>query len=84
MCNYEVARYSPDELEPSVIRRQVLVPVPPEEVWEALVDADRSEAWMDGRLALSDLAPGAPLEFRATDGSRWEGAVSIVRPGRYL
>ncbi|MBV9659985.1 MAG: SRPBCC domain-containing protein [Acidimicrobiales bacterium] len=69
-----------------MIRRQVVVPAPPEAVWEALVDADRSEAWMGGRLILSELAPGAPLEFRPGDGSGpvRDGSVDTVRPGRYL
>ena len=67
-----------------MIRRQVVLPAPPELVWEALVDADRSEAWMGGRLTLSELVPGAPLEFREEDGTRREGEVSVVRPGRYL
>jgi uncharacterized protein YndB with AHSA1/START domain len=67
-----------------MIRRQVVVPAPPEDVWDALVDADRSEAWMGGRLEVSELSPGAPLEFRSGDGSTWEGRVDTVRAGRYL
>jgi uncharacterized protein YndB with AHSA1/START domain len=81
MCNYVVARL--DAEEATVIRRQVVLPVDPGRMWDALTDPDQAAGWFGGRIEW-ELQEGAPLRFRDDDGSGREGHVEVVRPGRYL
>jgi len=66
-----------------VIRRQVVLPVDPDRLWNALTDPDQAAGWFGGRIEW-ELQEGAPLRFRDDDGSGREGHVEVVRPGRYL
>ncbi len=83
MCNYGVAiTYFPGEAD--VLRRQVILPVDQDRLWDALTDPDQADGWFGGRIDW-ELREGAPLRFRPADGSAGrEGRVEAVRPGRYL
>jgi uncharacterized protein YndB with AHSA1/START domain len=69
--------------ESAVIRRQVLLPVDQDRLWAALTDPDQAAEWFGGRIEW-DVRAGAPMRFRDHDGSRREGRIEAVRPGRYL
>jgi uncharacterized protein YndB with AHSA1/START domain len=66
-----------------VIRRQVVLPVGPDRLWEALTDPDQAERWLGGRVDW-DVREGSPLSFTDEAGRPREGRVETVRPGRYL
>lgn len=66
-----------------MIRRQVVLPVQPDRLWDALTDPDQAAGWFGGRIEW-ELREGGPLRFRDDDGSGREGHVEVVRPGRYL
>ena len=66
-----------------MIHREVLVPAPPEELWEALTDPDRAEDWLGGRIEW-DLEEGAPLHFKPDQGEGMDGRVEEVHPAREL
>jgi uncharacterized protein YndB with AHSA1/START domain len=66
-----------------VIRRQVVMPVSPERLWEALTDPDQVSGWFGGRLEW-ELREGGPARFRGDDGTERVGRVEAVRPGRHL
>ncbi len=60
------------------VTRSVVVPAPPEEVWDALTDPDRLEEWfadsVDGDLA----EPEGEVLFGWEDGERREAVVEEV------
>jgi uncharacterized protein YndB with AHSA1/START domain len=66
-----------------MIRRQVVVPVSPERLWEALTDPDQVAGWFGGRVEW-DLQEGGKAVFRGDDGTARLGRVEAVRPGRHL
>lgn len=66
-----------------MIRRQVVMPVSPERLWEALTDPEEIAGWMGGRVEW-DLEEGGPLHFHGDDGSERDGRIESVRPGRHL
>jgi uncharacterized protein YndB with AHSA1/START domain len=66
-----------------VIRRQLVLPADPQEVWEALTDPSEASRWFGGQIEW-DLHDGAPLRFHDDDGSARVGHIDVVRPGRYL
>jgi uncharacterized protein YndB with AHSA1/START domain len=66
-----------------VIRRQVVLPVGPDRLWEALTDPDEASGWLGGRIEW-EVNEGAPLRFHDDDGRRREGRIDTVRTGRYL
>lgn len=66
-----------------MIRRQVVMPVSPERLWEALTEPDRIAAWFGGRVEW-ELAEGASIRFRGDDGDERAGVIEAVRPGRHL
>ncbi len=66
-----------------MIRRQVVLPVAPDRLWEALTDPDQASGWLGGRMEW-EVAEGAQLRFHDDDGSQREGQVDAVRTGRYL
>jgi uncharacterized protein YndB with AHSA1/START domain len=66
-----------------VIRRQLVLPADPQEVWEALTDPSKASRWFGGQIEW-DLHDGAPLRFHDDDGSARVGHIDVVRPGRYL
>ena len=66
-----------------MIERQVVVPAGPEQVWEALTDPARTEAWLGGRIDW-DLEAGSVLRFVSDEGAVREGRIEEIDPGRYL
>src|SRR3954451_7732247 len=68
---------------PDTVQREVLLPVQPEEAWEAITDPDELEAWFAEEVEELDLRPGGRAAFRWDDGRR-EAVVEEVEPGRRL
>jgi uncharacterized protein YndB with AHSA1/START domain len=66
-----------------MIRRQVVVPVSPERLWEALTDPDQVAGWFGGRVEW-DLQEGGTASFRGDDGNERLGRIESIRPGRHL
>jgi uncharacterized protein YndB with AHSA1/START domain len=66
-----------------MIRRQVVVPVSPQRLWEALTDPDQVAGWFGGQVRW-DLQEGADASFQADDGTERRGRIEAVRPGRHL
>ena len=66
-----------------MIRRQVIMPVSPERLWDALTDPDEMVGWFGARVEWH-LEPGAPARFHGDDGSERAGRVEVVRPRRHL
>jgi uncharacterized protein YndB with AHSA1/START domain len=66
-----------------MIRRQVVLPAAPGEVWRQLTDPDEVGEWMGGRVAW-ELHPGGPARFDGDDGSRRVGRIEEVEPDRRL
>jgi uncharacterized protein YndB with AHSA1/START domain len=67
-----------------MIRRQVVLPVDQDRLWEALTDPDQAAGWFGGRIDW-ELREGAPLRFHQDGGGpAREGRVEAVRTGRYL
>lgn len=66
-----------------MIRRQIVMPVSPERLWEALTDPEEMSGWFGARVEW-DLAEGGPARFLGDDGSERVGVVEAVRPGRHL
>jgi uncharacterized protein YndB with AHSA1/START domain len=66
-----------------MIRRQVVVPVSPERLWEALTSPDQVAGWFGARVEW-DLQEGGVASFQADDGSERLGRIESVRPGRHL
>jgi uncharacterized protein YndB with AHSA1/START domain len=62
--------------------REVLLPAPPEEVWEALTDAERLEGWFANDVDF-DVERGGG-EFRWDDGERRTAVVADSEPSRRL
>ena len=68
---------------PDTIEREVLLPVEPEEAWEAITEPAELEAWFADEVEELDLRPGGRAAFRWEDGER-EAVVEEVDPGRRL
>ncbi|MGH9060687.1 MAG: SRPBCC family protein [Acidimicrobiales bacterium] len=60
-----------------MIQRELVVPVPPERLWEALTDPDAVETWFGSRVRW-DLVPGGQAAFTEDDGGRRLGRVEEV------
>ena len=67
----------------SEVARELLLPAPPEEVWEALTDPAHLGAWFGGDLEI-DPRPGGRTRYRGDDGEVRIGAVREAEPGRRL
>ena len=65
------------------VTREVVVPAPPEEVWEALTDPEQLEEWFANEVEL-DLRPGGAGRFRWNDGDERCAVVREVEPGERL
>jgi uncharacterized protein YndB with AHSA1/START domain len=68
---------------PSMIRRQIVMPVTPERLWQALTDPVYVAGWFGARVEWR-LEEGSPARFLADDGEARSGRVEAVRPGRHL
>lgn len=64
------------------IRREIVLPEPTEEVWEALTDPGRLEEWFANEVEL-DLERGEGV-FRWGDGSERRISIDVLDPERRL
>ena len=65
------------------IEREIVVPAPPDEVWEALTEPDRLEEWFATEVEL-DAQPGGEGVFRWGDGEERRAVVREAEPGERL
>lgn len=63
------------------VRREIVLDAPPEEVWEALTEADRLAEWFANEVEL-DAVEGGEGTFRWGDGSERHAVVEEVEPAR--
>ena len=61
------------------IEREIVVPAPPDEVWEALTEPERLEEWFATEVEL-DATPGGEGVFRWGDGEERRATVREVEP----
>jgi uncharacterized protein YndB with AHSA1/START domain len=66
-----------------MIRREILLDAPREEVWEALTDPERLEDWFANDVDL-DLRPGGGATFRWANGEERHAIVRSVEPEERL
>ena len=66
-----------------MIRREIVLPAPREEVWEALTDPDRLADWFANDVDF-DLRPGGGVSFRWSNGEERTATVTEVEPERRL
>lgn len=65
------------------IRRDIVLPATPEEVWEAVTDPERLAEWFANEVEL-ELREGGAGRFRWDDGDVREAAIETVEPPRRL
>jgi uncharacterized protein YndB with AHSA1/START domain len=65
------------------IRREIVLPAPREEVWEALTEAERLEDWFANDVEL-DPTPGGRGTFRWDNGEERHAVVETVEPEERL
>jgi uncharacterized protein YndB with AHSA1/START domain len=66
-----------------MIRKEIVLPSPREEVWEALTEPERLEDWFANQVEL-DLRPGGGASFRWDNGEERHATVTHVDPERRL
>ena len=66
-----------------MIVKEILLPAPREEVWEALTAPDRLEDWFANDVDI-DLRPGGGASFRWSNGEERHATVTEVDPERRL
>jgi uncharacterized protein YndB with AHSA1/START domain len=66
-----------------MIRREIVLPAPREEVWGALTEPDRLADWFANDVDL-DLRPGGGASFRWSNGETRTATVTEVDPERRL
>jgi uncharacterized protein YndB with AHSA1/START domain len=66
-----------------MIRRDIVLDAPREEVWDALTDPDRLAEWFANDVDL-DLRPGGGASFRWSNGEERRAIVRDVEPGERL
>jgi uncharacterized protein YndB with AHSA1/START domain len=59
------------------VEREVLLPIPVEEAWEAVTEPAELEEWLADEVEL-DLEEGGAARFRWEDGTERTGTVEIV------
>jgi uncharacterized protein YndB with AHSA1/START domain len=72
------------EMSEHVVRRSVLIPAEPADVWDALVDPSRLEEWFADEVDAEEIVTAAEVVFRWDDGSRRVGVVEEVDAPRRL
>lgn len=65
------------------VRRTVVLPASPDEVWVSLTASEELSGWFGEVLDL-ELWPGGSLVVREADGSTRRGLVEAAEPGRSL
>jgi uncharacterized protein YndB with AHSA1/START domain len=65
------------------IEREIVFPVPPDEVWEALTEPERLEEWFANDVEL-DARPGGEGVFRWDDGEERRAVVRELEEERRL
>jgi len=66
-----------------MIRKEIVLPAPREDVWEALTEPERLEDWFANDVDL-DLRPGGGASFRWSNGEERHAIVTEVEPERRL
>ena len=66
-----------------MIRKEIVLPAPREEVWEALTEPGRLEDWFANDVEI-DLRPGGGASFRWSNGEERHATVTEVDPERRL
>jgi uncharacterized protein YndB with AHSA1/START domain len=66
---------------PASVRREVVLPVPPEELWPALTEPDRLAEWLAPQVDI-DARPGGGAVFRWEDGARRAVIEEVDAPHR--
>ena len=66
-----------------MIRREMVFPVPREELWDALTEPERLEDWFANEVEV-DLRPGGAASFRWSNGEERHATVTEVDPERRL
>ena len=65
------------------VTREMVFPVPPDEVWEALTDPEQLEEWFANDVEL-DPREGGEGVFRWDDGEERHATVLVAEPGERL
>jgi len=65
------------------VTREIVFPVPPDEVWEALTDPEQLEEWFANNVEL-DAREGGEGVFRWDDGEERHATVVEAAPGERL
>jgi uncharacterized protein YndB with AHSA1/START domain len=66
-----------------MIHKEIVLPAPREEVWDALTDPDRLADWFANEVEL-DLRPGGGATFRWANGEERHATVRAVEPEERL
>jgi uncharacterized protein YndB with AHSA1/START domain len=66
-----------------MIRKEIVLPAPREEVWDALTDPGRLEDWFANDVEI-DLRPRGGASFRWSNGEERRATVTEVDPERRL
>jgi uncharacterized protein YndB with AHSA1/START domain len=66
-----------------MIHKEIFLPVPREDVWEALTDAEHLEDWFANTVEV-DLRPGGGASFRWGNGEERRATFTEVDPERRL
>jgi uncharacterized protein YndB with AHSA1/START domain len=66
-----------------MVKREIVLPSPREEVWEALTDPERLEDWFASEVEL-ELRPGGGATFRWGNGEERHATITEVEPERRL
>jgi uncharacterized protein YndB with AHSA1/START domain len=66
-----------------MIKREIVLPSPREEVWDALTDPERLEDWFATEVEL-ELRPGGGATFRWGNGEERHATITEVDPERRL
>ena len=65
------------------ITREIVFPASPDEVWDALTEAEQLEEWFANDVEL-DPRPGGDGVFRWDDGEERHATVLVAEPGERL
>ena len=66
-----------------MIRKEIVLPAPRDEVWQALTDPEQLADWFANDVEL-DLRPGGDARFGWDNGEQRRATVTEVKPGERL